>query len=186
MTVQPVSNADEARARAERIREGIRAMASWADDVRTAWLQRDDRVLGYPSWADYLRGEFDMLPRLSKAQRDAAMVLLSEAGMPVREIGATAGAGKSTVARTLVPNGTEPKGEGMSYSEAENAHGDFENACFTDPSGGIRDLRDILKNTDRFLANYYRYPAPHQIDVIQAWLDKNQRKVKRARKDTPS
>ena len=101
MTIQPLSNADEARARAERIREGVRVLVEWRHDVVEAWARRDDQVLGYPTWSDYVHGEFDVLPRLDKPERDALMVLLAEAGMPQRQIGATAGVDHSTVSRAV-------------------------------------------------------------------------------------
>lgn len=182
MSVQPVSSADEARARAERIRDGIRAMASWADDVRTAWLHRDDRVLGYPSWSDYLHGEFDMLPRLSKPQRDAAMTLLAEAGMPQRQIGATTGVDHATVSRAIGANAPTTEGEAVT-TNPDDPLGRFENSCYVDPSGGATELQRILRTNGRILDNYYRDPAAHHLDLIEAWLERHTRKAHRARKE---
>jgi hypothetical protein len=101
MSIQPLSNVSEARARAERIRQGVQALVTWRADVLEAWIRRDDAVLGYPSWSDYIHGEFDMLPRLEKPERDALMRLLSEAGMPQRKIAQTTGVMQSTVSVSL-------------------------------------------------------------------------------------
>lgn len=150
MSIQPVSNADEARARAERIRQGVRALVAWRGDMVEAWLRRDDRVLGYPSWSDYVHGEFDMLPRLDKPERDALMVLLSEAGMPQRQIGTTAGVDHATVSRA-VSGANAPRPGGSSWSRR------VQNVSAKIPMGDLTDDEvEELLGAAEFLRDYCR------------------------------
>jgi len=48
-------SADEARARADKIRKGLQE--TWKD-IQEAYEKRDDKVLGYPSWDTYCKAEF--------------------------------------------------------------------------------------------------------------------------------
>lgn len=71
----------------------------------------------------------------------------------------------------------------LEYSAAENQYGDFENACYVDPQGGIPPLKRTLRDADHWLAAYYAAPAPHHMDLIEKWLNAQLRKVSQARRE---
>lgn len=96
------STAEEARARAERIRSGMRVLAEWQQDVIAAYAKDDWRALGYASWDSYLDGEFgEHRVQLPREQRREIVASMSAAGMSTRAIGAAVGASKDTVHRDL-------------------------------------------------------------------------------------
>lgn len=71
---------------------------------------------------------------------------------------------------------------GIPVPPGDNPH-EYESDCHTDPSGGANQLRDILRSTDRLLANYYVEPSATHLDLIEKWLTKHQRKLTKARKN---
>lgn len=139
------------------------------------------RILGYDTWNAMREAEYGgaafMVPT---AERPELVARLRETGMTQQDIARTAGVDQTTVSKDLreIPNPDPP-----AYTEAENAHGDFDNSCYFDPSGGVNDLKDILRSTDKLLGNYFEYPAPHQLGVIEKWLERNLRKVRRATRE---
>jgi hypothetical protein len=76
--------------------------------VRQAYQGRAWVALGYGSWKEYVRAEFDtdhlMVPR---AERSRVVTMLSNAGMSTRAIASATGTSKGTVGRELAgaPNG---------------------------------------------------------------------------------
>lgn len=89
-----------ARARAYRIREGIRNYIHTLGDVRAAWDEGDWKTLGYASWEAYLAQEFsaDMV-RLPAEQRQKAIDELRLSDMPNRAIAAALNVNEKTVRR---------------------------------------------------------------------------------------
>lgn len=108
MTGEIVASRDEAVARAERIRAGIRSMAELQQDIADAYHARDWEALGYKSWDDYVTGEFGSLPRLNRGERRELVVNLRAEGLSTRAIAAAAGTGQTQVRRDL--SSTEPDG----------------------------------------------------------------------------
>lgn len=98
MTLSLVDSPAAARARADRIREGLEALAP---DILAAWNARDWEALGYGSWNEYVVGEFGGQLRLGRAERREAVRELREAGMSSRAIGAALGVNQSTVVRDI-------------------------------------------------------------------------------------
>ncbi|MFI7294012.1 hypothetical protein [Streptomyces sp. NPDC050121] len=95
-------NIEEARARADRIRSGMRVLAEWQQDVITAYAAQDWVALGYETWDAYLDGEYgEHRVRLPREQRREIVAGMSAAGMSTRAIGAALGTGNATVHRDL-------------------------------------------------------------------------------------
>lgn len=89
---------EEARARAERIRSGMRVLAEWQTDVIAAYAARDWETLGYETWDAYLDGEYgEHRVRLPRDQRREIVAGMSTAGMSTRAIGAAIGVHHDTV-----------------------------------------------------------------------------------------
>lgn len=89
---------EEARARADRIRSGMRVLAEWQTDVIAAYVARDWEALGYESWDAYLDGEYgEHRVRLPRDQRREIVAGMSAAGMSTRAIGAAVGVDQKTV-----------------------------------------------------------------------------------------
>ena len=95
-----------AKARAEAIRSGIDSIAAAFQEVPRLIIEAreagDWRTLGYPSWQDYVTGEFGTsIIRLDRATRKGWAITLSQAGMSTREIAPVVNASFKTVARDL-------------------------------------------------------------------------------------
>ncbi|WP_406170194.1 hypothetical protein OIE52_38950 [Streptomyces canus] len=100
------STAEEARARAERIRSGMRVLAEWQQDVIAAYAKDDWRTLGYASWDAYLDGEFgEHRVKLPREQRREIVASMSAAGMSTRAIGAAVGVDHKTVVNDRAATG---------------------------------------------------------------------------------
>lgn len=82
------------------------AAAGMLDDFRQRvielWQGRGHEALGYKTWPDYVRTEFEMLPRMGRLERRAYILELSAAGMSQREAAATVNVNQTTVGRILV------------------------------------------------------------------------------------
>jgi hypothetical protein len=93
---------EEARARADRIRVGMRVLAEWQTDVIAAYAARDWEALGYETWDAYLDGEYgEHRVRLPREQRREIVAGMSAAGMSSRAIGSAVGVDQSTVVRDI-------------------------------------------------------------------------------------
>ncbi len=93
---------EEARARADRIRSGMRVLAEWQQDVIAAYAARDWEALGYESWDAYLDGEYgEHRVRLPREQRREIVAGMSAAGMSTRAIGSAVGVHHDTVHRDV-------------------------------------------------------------------------------------
>lgn len=105
----------EASARANRIRVGLVAIATFADDVKAAWAARDWAALGYESWQAYAEGEFGegRLPAVSREQRRELVADLRGASMSTRAIAAVLSVHHDTVASDLKPGVGNPTPEHM-------------------------------------------------------------------------
>lgn len=105
----PHADMDEQQARAitDQIQSSVADLAALIVQAfrGRAWL-----ALGYPSWVDYIRGEFRNAPlHLHRDDRRAVVELLRGHGMSQRAIADAAGVGVGTVNRDLaarVPSGT--------------------------------------------------------------------------------
>jgi hypothetical protein len=102
----------QAQAVTERIRS---AMGDLMGEIVRAHLGRAWLALGYESWSDYVKGEFDYAPlSLPREERRAVTVLLRKQGMSTRAIAAVEGVSDSTVredisgARFRAPDLDEP------------------------------------------------------------------------------
>ncbi|MGC5664949.1 hypothetical protein ACN261_31950 [Micromonospora sp. WMMD723] len=96
------STEEAARARAERIRQGLRDYLETVAEFALAFERGDWQVLGYPSWQDYLDGEYgaDRL-RVPEVHRTQAVATLRHVGMSTRAIGAALNISKATAAREV-------------------------------------------------------------------------------------
>jgi hypothetical protein len=95
-------NTEEARARADRIRSGMRVLAAWQQDVIAAYAARDWDTLGYETWDAYIDGEYgEHRVRLPREQRREIVAGMSAAGMSTRAIGAAVGVHHDTVNRDV-------------------------------------------------------------------------------------
>jgi len=100
------STAEEARARAERIRSGMRVLAEWQQDVIAAYAAQDWAALGYDTWDGYLDGEFgEHRVKLPREQRREIVAGMSAAGMSSRAIGAAVGVDHKTVVNDRAATG---------------------------------------------------------------------------------
>lgn len=101
-----------ARARAGRIREGMRNYIATLGEIFAAWNDADWTVLGYTSWAEYVDAEFGAeRVRLPADQRKKAVEELRLAGMSTRAIGTTLGVNRSTVQKDIQVGGIHPPDE---------------------------------------------------------------------------
>jgi hypothetical protein len=99
-------NTEEARARADRIRSGMRVLAEWQQDVIAAYAARDWDTLGYDTWDAYIDGEYgEHRVRLPREQRREIVAGMSAAGMSSRAIGAAVGVDHKTVVNDRAATG---------------------------------------------------------------------------------
>lgn len=102
MVETAVSTRDDAVARAERIRTGIRALAELQQDITDAYHARDWSTLGYDTWEAYVAGEFGgTLPKLDRGKRRDLVVSLRAEGLSTRAIAAATGTDDRTVRRDI-------------------------------------------------------------------------------------
>lgn len=108
MTSTELSTRDDAVARSERIRAGIRSLAELQQDITDAYHARDWATLGYDTWDSYVTGEFGgTLPRLDRQERRELTVNLRAEGLSTRAIASAAGADDKTVRNDLRDAGAE-------------------------------------------------------------------------------
>jgi hypothetical protein len=101
-----------ARARAGRIRDGMRNYIATLGEIYAAWNDADWTVLGYRSWQEYVDTEFGAeRVRLPADQRKKAVEELRLSGMSTRAIGQTLGVNRSTVQKDLQVGGIHPPEE---------------------------------------------------------------------------
>lgn len=80
--------------------------------IKQAYYGRADIALGYPSWDDYIKGEFEGCAlRLPREKRKEAVKSLTEAGMPQRAIASAIGVDQATVQRDLKSVDANASGE---------------------------------------------------------------------------
>src|SRR5690349_1315391 len=78
---------DEARARADQIRTGVKQFATDVVPlIVKAFLRRDWTALGYPSWEDYVRSEYKVDDLFTLVNRPTAIHYMNMAGMSSRAI----------------------------------------------------------------------------------------------------
>jgi hypothetical protein len=96
-----IEHRDLTRGEAEAITTRIKsAIGDLMGEVAKGHLGRVWIALGYESWADYMKGEFDRPPlHLQREQRQAVTMFLHRQGMSTRAIAAATGTGNKTVAR---------------------------------------------------------------------------------------
>lgn len=98
MNVVDRADISRRRARAGRIREGMKSYIHTLGDVAAAYAERDWEALGYASWEAYVTEEFDAgRLGLPVEQRQKAVVELRLAGLSQRAIGSTLGVSVGTV-----------------------------------------------------------------------------------------
>lgn len=168
--------------------------------IREAIEKRDDLALGYSGVSEYVADRFGgALTRLGVDVRREVVRELSAAGLSTRAIAPVVGVGKGTIHRDLAgaPHGApdEPPAvvvglDGKSYTRSGLAvpegddPGEYESECHADPSGGVNELRRLLRDFDKFLRNYYAHPSRTQLDELGEWLSRQQRKTNQARRKT--
>lgn len=110
------SPARRARARADRIRAGIRQYITTLADIFTAWQEGDWDALGYDSWETYIDGEFgaSRLAGLTEEMRLKALEELRLLDMPQRAIAAVVGMSQSSVSRALAGRDSAESDEHLS------------------------------------------------------------------------
>ncbi|PZG15073.1 hypothetical protein C1I95_20410, partial [Micromonospora craterilacus] len=92
------STEDVARARAARIRQGMRTFLETVAELALAWERRDWQTLGYSGWQSYLDAEFGAERlKVPTVLRQQAVEILRAAFMSQRAIAAALGVGQSTV-----------------------------------------------------------------------------------------
>lgn len=92
--------AAQARAVTNRIRS---AMGDLMGEIVRAHIGQAWIALGYESWTDYVKGEFDYAPlSLPREERKAVSVLLRKQGMSTRAIAAVEGVNDRTVRNDLI------------------------------------------------------------------------------------
>lgn len=88
--------------RAETIRESMRGYVVGMDTIGEAYEKRDWVTLGHGSWDEYCEKEFgEKRLKLSREQREQAVLAFRGAGMSIRAIGSALGLPKSSVADVL-------------------------------------------------------------------------------------
>lgn len=87
----------EARRRAQSIRDGLNSFANAIDQMAEAYNRNDWKTLGYASWQDYCQGEFDQRVRLTVEQRKQAAASLASAGLTKRAAAAALGVSHTTI-----------------------------------------------------------------------------------------
>lgn len=190
-------DADHARALVDQIRSAVTVAV---DAITEAWQGRAWEVLGYASWDALCESEFGVRLQLPQAERMAVVGTMTADGMSTRAIGTALGVDKDTIREDRLRGGNPPPAQvigldgkrypptvtpsGLPVPAGDDPHA-YESDCHTDPSGGVRQLHDLLRAWDRYLRNYYATPSGSQLDVIAGWLDKHQRSITRARRNLP-
>lgn len=129
-------------------------------------------LLGHADWDAMREAEYGgaafMVPT---GTRPRLVARLRELGMTQRAIARTAGVDESTIRADV---------RDIPHPEPEPA------MCSVDTSNGVNDLHGVLRSTDKLLANFYTFPDPALLDIIDKWLAKHEGKARRARKAMPS
>jgi len=98
----PESTADEATARANRIRARLESYIEIRQDIADAYAARDWAALEYGSWPEYVLAEFGPeLQRLTREDRPLAVADRRAEGMSNREIGRVLKVSEGTVRNDL-------------------------------------------------------------------------------------
>lgn len=160
--------------------EGIQARLVELWEGR-AWL-----ALGHATWGDMCAAEFDSVAvgrLLPRDERRELVTHLADAGMSSREIGTGLGMSYKTAQRDLGGTNVPPTHtpSGIPVPEGDNP-ADYESDCHVDPSGGLNELRRTLRHTEAVLRNVYANPGTSQLDVIAAWLERQNRRTTTARR----
>lgn len=88
--------------RADRIRAGMVAYHKTRELIVEAWNQRDWSALGYDSWDNYIKGEFESYRvKLTTEERIESVTALRLEGMSQRAIASAVGVSQRTVERDL-------------------------------------------------------------------------------------
>jgi hypothetical protein len=111
-----------ARARAGRIREGMRNYIATLGDVHQAWVQEDWKPLGYESWAEYVGIEFSAERlRLPPEVRQKAAEELRLLGMTNRGIAGALNVDERTVRRDVGAANAAPEDQQDAASPARSS-----------------------------------------------------------------
>jgi len=78
---------------------GAEALAEAMKVIKTAWRNRDDQELGFPSWEAYATERATHLRKLDQALREGVEAELEEIGMSQGAIAATVGVTQQTVSK---------------------------------------------------------------------------------------
>jgi hypothetical protein len=105
--MQLVAQRDLDATQAQAITNRIRSkMGDLMSEIAKAHMGRAWIALGYATWTDYVKGEFDYAPlSLPREERRAVTHLLRKQGMSTRAIAAVEGVDKDTVRRDLLSGG---------------------------------------------------------------------------------
>lgn len=152
-----MSSAEIARADAAARAENIRTTTGHLlQTMADAWDQQDHLTLGYGSWAEYCRVEFDgriALPRTRGDRRDLVRAL-SEAGLSQRAVAAATGMSRNTVARYVAP-------EVAQFEPPVVEHQDLTEAEARDLTDRLREALDPGRSAYRELQ-----ASPNVMDVL--------------------
>jgi len=149
--VQRDLSAAEARAVTERIKSSMVGLM-W--DIVTAYRGRAWKALDYPTWDDYIRGEFNHAPlALPREERRVVVALLHGQGISNRAIAPTVGVDRQTVANDLAGGENSPP-DGLVTGQDGKRH----------PAGKPRPAAPKPSN---MLAKFYRHLSTLQQEALE-------------------
>jgi hypothetical protein len=165
-------------------------------------------VTGHANWDEfreaYYGGPSVILPT---DDRKVLVPKLRQQGMSQQQIADTLGVDQKTVSNDLnrnIPNEDQPttivnsRGQERPATyqrttpsltvvpeveeQAETTEPEGGSACFPDPSDGGNLMKDTLRSFTKTLASYYYSPTTKSLDVLDAWLVRQQKASQQARK----
>jgi hypothetical protein len=148
VAMQVVAQRDLTAAEAREITERIKSsMEGLMCDVVTVHRGRAWIALDYPSWDDYIRGEFEYAPLagLPREERKAVVALLHGSGMSKRAIAPVVGVDRQTVANDLAGGENSPPDDVVQVTGLDGKHY---------PAGKPRPAAQ--KTSNELLKQFYR------------------------------
>ena len=135
-----------AQKRADRIRHGLEAtataLAELPELVTQAYKAEDWRTLGYESWDDYVKGEYETgLLKLDAATRKLWTRQLKDAGMSTRQIAPVTNVNQATVVRDANASPPKTANEAKTADEKLLAH-------ISQAAKALERIRDEINQTN--------------------------------------
>jgi hypothetical protein len=156
MTTAVAPGSQVTREQAEAITQNIRnAIERAYGGIEHAWKVRADIAMGYGSWAEYVKAEFDTdhlaVPR---AERASFVAMLHDAGMSTRAIAASVNVDPKTVRNDLEAGGENSSPEDASSKPVTGTDGKTytRKPKATNPDGSINPtgVKKSWKNRTKF------------------------------------